>query len=59
MLATIGVHKGFDGQMERLAEPEMSTVVGLVKYGHMKRAEFVSTQGSLKTYLKRFLGIGG
>lgn len=57
MSATIAVPQGFDGQMERLAEPEMSTVVGLVKYGHIKRAESVSTQGSLKTYLKRFLGI--
>ncbi len=58
MPANVVVPQGFDGQVEHLAEPEMSTVVGLVKYGHIKRGEFRPTQGGLRTYLKRLLGIG-
>jgi hypothetical protein len=42
--------------LEHLAEPEMSTVVGLVKYGHIKRIE-PRARGGLKGYLRKFLGI--
>ncbi len=58
MPASIAVPKGFDGQVEFLAEPGMATVVGLVKYGHIKRSE-PSRKTNIRNYLKRFLGIGG
>lgn len=57
MPVRIGAPQGFDGQMEHLTEPEMSTVVGLVKYGHIKKSEPRTIPGSLTSYLKRFLGI--
>lgn len=59
MPATIAVPQGFDGQVEHLEDPEMSTVVGLVKYGWMKRGEAVATHGGLKSYFMRLLGMHG
>lgn len=58
MPAHLAVPQGFDGQMERLAEPEMSTVVGLVKYGHMKGQGIYGSRRGLGAYVKRILGIG-
>jgi cell division protein FtsA len=59
MSATVAVPHGFDGQVENMEEPEMSTAVGLVKYGHRKRLESDATPSGVKAYLKRFLGMGG
>jgi cell division protein FtsA len=57
MPVRIGASQGFDGHLEQSTEPEMSTVVGVVKFGHMKRMEVRNSQSSISTYLKRFLGI--
>lgn len=58
MPAHLAVPQGFDGQVGHLAEPEMSTVVGLVKYAHIK-GNGSRSSGGIGAYLKRFLGIGG
>jgi len=56
MQATLAAPQGFDGYVEQFAEPEMSTVVGLVKYGQIKRGEGDSQRG-LSAYVRRFLGL--
>ncbi len=58
MPATLAAPQGFDGQVEQFAEPEMSTVVGLVKYGQIKRGEAHSQRG-IGAYVRRFLGMAG
>jgi cell division protein FtsA len=57
MPVTLAAPQGFDGQLEKMEEPEMSTAVGLVKYGHMKRAESRTVTKGVTSYLKKFLGI--
>ncbi len=57
MDARIAVPQGFDGQIEHLGEPEMSTAVGLVKYAHMKRSDLDSSSGGLIDRLKRTFGM--
>jgi cell division protein FtsA len=56
--ATLGMPTGFDGQMERLSVPEMSTAVGLVKYAHMKYGDPNATGTGLRSYVKRLLTLG-
>lgn len=58
MPATVAVPQGFDGQMERLAEPEMSTAVGLVKYGHIKGHGAYGSRRGFGSYVRKMLGIG-
>ncbi len=49
--------RGFDGQIEHLAEPEMSTAVGLVKYRHIKEAESPAEGHGLGNLFRKILGM--
>jgi len=57
MTATVALPQGFDGQFEQAACPELATVLGLVRYGHIKGNGNSAANDGVKGYLTRWLGM--